>query len=58
MGDVNIDSQVTVTDVMLTVNYALGNKPEPFYEKYADMNSDGRINVADIMLIVRKATGQ
>ncbi len=58
MGDVNIDGQVTVADVMLTVNHVLGNKPDNFYEKYADMNSDGRINVADIMLMVKKAIGK
>ena len=57
MGDVNMDGSVTVTDVMLTVNHILSNKPERFHEKYADMNSDGRINVADVMLIVRKVIG-
>ena len=58
MGDVNIDGLVTVTDVMLTMNHALGNDPDYFYEKYADMNSDSRINVADVMLIVSKVINQ
>ena len=58
MGDVNMDGSVTVTDVMLTINHVLNNKPDNFHEQYADMNSDGRINVADIMLIVKKAIGQ
>ena len=52
MGDVNVDGEVTVTDVMLTVNHIMGQDDEAFHSKYADINQDGEINVTDVMLIV------
>ena len=52
MGDVNVDGEVTVTDVMLTVKHIMGEDDDAFHSKYADINQDGEINVTDVMLIV------
>ena len=51
LGDVNNDGNVTVTDVMGTVNHVIG-AAELLWPCLADVNGDGRINVADVMLIV------
>ena len=50
-GDVNGDRKVTVTDVVLTASYILGNDPESFILPAADMNGDGEITVTDVVLI-------
>ena len=50
-GDVNGDRKVTVTDVVLTASYILGNDPDPFILPAADMNGDGEITVTDVVLI-------
>ena len=47
-----MDGEVTVTDVMLTVNHIMGEDDDAFHSKYADINQDGEINVTDVMLIV------
>jgi len=51
-GDANDDGQVTVTDVMFTVNHVLGKQDEAFCAANADMNGDGEISIADVMQIV------
>ena len=52
MGDANGDSDVNVADVMLTVNYILGNVSESLLFSNADINNDNTIDVTDVMLIV------
>jgi hypothetical protein len=52
LGDANGDGQVTVTDVMLTVNYVQKSNVERFSFRNADINFDNKITVADIMGIV------
>ena len=52
LGDANGDGQVTVTDVMLTVNYILTGNVDKFMFRNADVNMDNKISVADIMGIV------
>ena len=52
LGDVNEDGEVSISDVMLTVNYILGSQNEPFNFRNADLNNDGEITIADVMLIV------
>lgn len=52
-GDVNGDGKVTITDVVLTASYILGNNPDPFIFSAADMNGDGEISVTDVVLIAR-----
>ena len=55
LGDVNNDGYVNVTDVMLTVNYVVGQSPSCFIEANADMNADGQITVTDVIAIVNLA---
>jgi hypothetical protein len=52
LGDVNVDGDVDVTDVMLVVNHILGNNLSVFHNEFADLNGDGVIDVTDVMLIV------
>ena len=53
MGDVNGDSIINVTDVMMTVNYILGNVIEAFIEENADVDGSGEIDVTDVMRMVQ-----
>ena len=53
MGDANGSGEVDVADVVTTVNYAVGMKPEPFIFDAADMNSDKNIDVLDVIGIVQ-----
>jgi len=48
-GDSNCDGQVNVLDAITTVNYIMGNNPEPFCWDNADVTQDGIINVLDII---------
>ena len=50
-GDVNQDGFVNVTDIMLIVNYILGQSQSISLD-LADMNEDSAITVSDIMMIV------
>lgn len=52
-GDVNGDGKVTITDVVLTASYILGNDLDTFVFPAADMNGDGEITVTDVVLIAR-----
>ena len=51
-GDVNVDGQVDITDVLLTVDYVLGNPLETFVFANADINTDDVIDISDVLLIV------
>ena len=53
IGDANGDTKVDVTDVMTTVNYALGMDQKPFIFEAADVNVDQLINVLDVIGIVQ-----
>lgn len=54
LGDANGNGEVDVLDVVTTVNYVLGKKPDPFIFDAADMNADKYINVLDVVGIVQK----
>ena len=51
-GDANGDRRVTITDVVVTVQYLLGQNPDTFVFGAADMNDNGEITVTDIVLII------
>lgn len=53
LGDVNGDGEVTVTDIVLTIQYILDMNPDPFIVDAADVNGDGDITVTDVVLIAR-----
>lgn len=52
LGDVNGNGHIDVTDVVMEVNYILGEEPESFVFKNADMNGDKTINISDVMEII------
>lgn len=53
LGDANGSGDVDVSDVVTTVNYAVGRNPSPFVFDAADMNSDKMIDVLDVIGIVQ-----
>ena len=48
-GDVNIDSNIDVLDIIMMVNYILGNTESINFD-YADINYDGSVDIFDIIL--------
>ena len=52
LGDANNDGEVNISDVMLTVDYSMGQTTENFHFELADIDGNGEISVADIMGIV------
>jgi len=48
VGDVNNDSIINVSDIVVAVNLVLTSE----YNYYADLNSDGSVNVSDIVILV------
>jgi len=57
-GDVNMDNQINVLDIVLSVNFVLGTDDlSSFQQQIADMNSDGIINILDIIIIVNLILG-
>ena len=58
-GDVNGDGRITVTDVMLMVNYITGKDMTglSFSEYAADPNRDNLISVTDVMIVVKIILG-
>ncbi len=52
-GDVNLDEQVNVMDVIVTVNIIIGTvDPEPAQFLAADIDENGTVNVLDIIALV------
>jgi hypothetical protein len=57
-GDVNMDGQINVLDIVVTVNYVLGLDTLTEYQtSLADINSDGTVNILDIISIVNIIIG-
>ena len=52
MGDFNNDGKITVTDVMLLVDYILELNTVPITDIVADVNGDGKVTVTDVQLLV------
>ncbi len=58
-GDVNADSNLDVLDIVLLVNFILGNDvPNDYEQQSGDMNGDGNLDVLDIVLIVNIILGE
>lgn len=55
LGDANGSGDVNVTDVVWTVNYAVGMDPKPFIFEAADVNTDQAIDILDVVGIVNLA---
>jgi len=58
LGDVNLDGQINIQDVIISVNITLGIY-EPSTEQFemADINNDGIVNVLDIIQLVNIILG-
>ena len=50
-GDVDIDGSISISDVMMAMNYVLGKHPMGFSLENADVNNDGVVNISDVMSI-------
>ena len=57
-GDVNKDKNVDMQDVVLMVNYVIGNNPSNFHTAYADVNNDGSTDLQDVVILVNKIIGK
>lgn len=57
MGDVNDDKVVTVSDVVMLVNYILGIDVDGIKLSNADLNGDGAYTVSDVIQIVNIILG-
>ena len=56
-GDANCDGAVNVIDIIVLVNYIMGQNPSPFCFANADTNTDGGISVLDVIMTVNIIMG-
>ena len=56
-GDVNFDGDLNITDVILLVNFVLGQTPTEEESLTADMNQDSIINILDVIQLVGEILG-
>ena len=53
-GDVNLDGELNILDVVILVNMILGIQNDSIY---GDMNNDATINILDVVLLVNEILG-
>jgi len=56
-GDVNFDGELNVTDIILMVNFVLGQTPTEEQGLTADFNQDTIINILDVIQVVGEILG-
>ena len=56
-GDVNFDGSLDITDVILLINFVLGQTPTEEESLTADMNQDSIINILDVIQLVNEILG-
>ena len=56
-GDVNFDGSLDITDVILLVNFVLGQTPTEEEVLTADFNQDSIINILDVITLVGEILG-
>ena len=57
-GDINGDSFINVSDIVLAVSFAISSQqPSPYQMWAGDVNNDGMVNVLDIVTIVNMILG-
>ncbi len=56
-ADVNNDGMVAIDDVVLTINYLLGNVSDNFLFVAADMNADNEILIDDVVQVINCLLG-
>ncbi len=52
LGDVNLDGQVSVSDVVYLINYLFKGGPAPQIFIVADVNGDGKVSVSDVIYLI------
>ena len=50
LGDINIDGQINIVDIVLVIEIILDGNNE--YNLLADLNEDGVVNVIDVVQLV------
>ena len=56
-GDVNVDEQVNVVDVVDIARFVVGTPGNTFIEGLADINKDGSVNIGDAVTLVNDIAG-
>ena len=57
-GDINADSIINILDIVLVVNFVLGNNaPSNAEFTAADLNSDGILNILDVVILTNLILG-
>ena len=56
-GDVNLDGSVDISDVVLMVNYILGDSSLVNVPLYGDMNDDSSVDISDVVALVNIILG-
>ena len=56
-GDVNFDGTLNVTDIILMVNFVLGEEPTEEEFLTADITQDGTLNILDVIQVVTEIIG-
>ncbi len=56
-GDVNIDSEVDLLDVVDIARFVVGTPAGSFMEVLADLNQDNNVNVTDAVVLVNEIAG-
>lgn len=56
-GDVNVDEQVNVVDVVDIARFVVEDPSEFFFEFLADINADGAVNLGDAVALVNDIAG-
>ena len=51
-GDVNNDGELSLTDVLMIVDYILDSPSSDFHLENADLDGDGEISLADILILI------
>ena len=57
IGDTNQDNIINILDVVIVVNFIMGEHPLGIEYYLSDMNSDGIINIQDIILLINQILG-
>lgn len=57
-GDLNGDSSISITDLLMIKSRVLGNALEPVRERAGDLNGDGLVTITDFLRIKAHILGQ
>ena len=58
VGDLNLDGQIDISDLLFIIDYFFLEGPAPLYEYSADFNKDASVDISDLMALVDYMFGQ